>query len=393
MRKLSITIIILLGITLNSFAQWSTISVPSSGNIESIKFFSPTKGYASSNISFLTTADGGLTWNNSKLSGFRDIDFTDSLNGYADGIIGLIQKTTNGGNTWTTLTAPKSNSLWGVSMINSNIIYFSVTGGLVYKTTNGGLSFTILTVEPNGNTLTDIYFNDQNNGFVCVSNGSIYKTSNGGTSWSKVYSTTNIVGLNSIYNVNSTIGFVVGTSGTILKTIDGGNNWISLNSSTLKSLNYVHFYDANNGIIVGDSGTVLTTTNGGSSWFYENVGGGVNLNAAYLLSPTSAVIGGLNNIYKNTNHHVNTTEIIPNKNDFNIYPNPAKNFIAIEIINQLILKKYKVTIFDVLGRLIAINELNNGHSFIDISNLPADLYKMVISDENNYVQTYTFIKD
>lgn len=394
MKKLLLGLMTAGGV-INCTAQWSVIPIPSSGKMESLEFITTSRGFACGVTTFFKTVDGGLTWSTSPVMGFRDIDFVDSLVGYAAGNVGLIQKTTDGGKTWTSKTAPNSSSLWAVSAVSNKDAFFGVTGGFVYKTTNSGFSFTKQTSAGTGVTLQDLHFTSTANGCAAGSDGSIYRTTNGGADWENVYTTPVPAGLNAIYNVNTSLAFAVGTKGIIAISINSGLHWYPRTSGTTQTLHSVHFSDALNGMIVGDSGIVLRTTDGGGSWFLENAGTTANLYSVFMTSATSAVIGGTSNVYKNTNLYIppSSTSVLEESQPgfgFSVYPNPTQEFLFINRKNAQVSDNSYV-IIDRIGKQVAQGTLHLNEHGIDVSFLSQGIYYIQLSDDLNgsVVKTFT----
>lgn len=366
-------------------AQWSVIPIPASGKMESLKFINASRGFACGITTFFKTVDGGLSWSTSPVMGFRDIDFVDSLVGYAAGNIGLIQKTVDGGKNWESKTAPNSNSIWAVSAVSNKDAFFGVTGGLVFKTTNSGFNFSKQTVAGAGVTLQDIHFTTTSNGCAVGSDGAIYRTTNGGTDWESVYTTAVPAGLNAVYNVSTSLAFAVGTKGTIAISINGGLHWYPRTSGTMQTLHSVHFSDLKNGIIVGDSGIVLRTTDGGGSWFVENAGTTANLYSVFMISSTSAVIGGISNVYKNTNLYIPPSSTAVNDAasqtiSFTVYPNPANESLYLER-NNISNTSCHYRVMDMMGKLIAEGVLESKENRVDISSFRQGVYYLQLQDE------------
>lgn len=176
---------------------------------------------------------------------------------------------------------PQGNSLSQVYFIDENIGIAVGAVGTIIRTTNGGNEWTLL----NSGTTQDInrlFFINNNLGFAVGTNGTILKTSDAGTSWSLQQTVTecNLVG---IHFFNDNIGWIVGGYGEIgipgpdtsliLYTTDGGNNWTQQNCEIQTTMNDVFFHDSHNGIIVGNGSTILRTTNAGLNWIVQNSGG------------------------------------------------------------------------------------------------------------------------
>lgn len=382
MKKIFIIILFCI-ISSKAEAQWTTIS-QSVGAVESMEFVSPTKGFASSTFGTSVSNDGGVSWATTQISGVRDVDFIDALNGVAIGWFGLIKQTNDGGVNWSTITPPNSTSLWGVSMISIDTFFISIAGGKVYRTYNGGASFTIQTVNTTGSAMTDIVFTSGQNGCVTASGGKIYQTTNGGNTWgAPVYTPPITAGMNALFFVNASVGYAVGSSGIIVKTINGGSTWTTQTSGTLRSLRSIHFCDISNGFAVGDSGTVLRTVNGGATWFFENVPSTIDLEAVHVFNPNSAIIGGLNVFYKNTNLTTDIGEIETNYS-CSVFPNPGNDYININLSPAI--NNGRMVITDLTGRILINDNFIGKEKSLDISELPRGLYLLQISNGNFFVQ-------
>jgi photosystem II stability/assembly factor-like uncharacterized protein len=186
---------------------WSALNItnPRDATLNSVCFPDAVTGYSAGavyaggamyNGVFLKTVDGGATWINKSTTikcAFKSIFFTDKNTGYGVGetIVGTgnstIIKTTNGGDSWTTLTLP------GGSDITLNSIYFSDTntgyavGSQHYKTLTGYKTCAV-----------------------------ILKTTDGGLTWEETL-VKNIAPLNSVYIAGPKTVYTVGENGIILK--------------------------------------------------------------------------------------------------------------------------------------------------------------------------------
>src|SRR5664280_3549398 len=94
----------------------------------------------------LKTTDGGTTWNilsDSIYYSLRGVSFTDTNNGTAVGVSGLILRTTNGGEIWTKQLLGTSSALYDVSFTDSNNgtaigdALDGISKGIILRTTNG----------------------------------------------------------------------------------------------------------------------------------------------------------------------------------------------------------------------------------------------------------------
>lgn len=98
--------------------------------------------------------------------------------------------------------------------------------------------------------------------------GHVLISDNGGDDWAQAESVPTRNTLTSVFFVDNQTGYAVGHEATILKTTDGGNNW-SMQYNEMRGetpLLGVYFSDAQNGIAVGGFSYVFVTNNGGENW-------------------------------------------------------------------------------------------------------------------------------
>lgn len=267
--KKNALILFLILISCSSFAQWSQISSPYSGNLWSICFPNSTVGYSGGNTAILNTADGGASWLSTNVSVFsiNDITFPTYDTGYYVANNAIVGKSVNHGQTWTTssLTAVSPYAILAVHFVNGMLGYIGTSGAQVLKTINGGIGWTSQSPSLGTSHVNSIHFLDAQNGVLVAELGKIRVTTNAGGTWSSASSGTTS-NLYDLYFVNSTTGFICGASGVILKSTTGGANWSALTSGTTQYLYSICFRDALDGYAGGAHGTLLHTTDGGMNW-------------------------------------------------------------------------------------------------------------------------------
>ena len=98
--------------------------------------------------------------------------------------------------------------------------------------------------------------------------GHVLISENGGDDWAQAQSVPTRNTLTSVYFIDNQTGFAVGHEATILKTVDGGNNWtLQYNEARGETpLMGVYFTDAQNGIAVGGFSYYFTTADAGETW-------------------------------------------------------------------------------------------------------------------------------
>jgi photosystem II stability/assembly factor-like uncharacterized protein len=152
---------------------------------------------------------------------------------------GYIIRTTNSGNTWSTVTSNTSNALYKVKFVTKTIGYAVGAKGTVLKTTDCGQSWAGIGIKTNMSLLS-MSFISKDTGWVA-----------GG----------DFPG----------IAVPVGNKGILMKTINGGTTWL-VDSSYNATINSVFFLDKNTGYISANNNPtkffqfLKKSTDGGSSF-------------------------------------------------------------------------------------------------------------------------------
>lgn len=231
------------------------------------------------NSNLLKTTDFGLTWTQKKFDrSCEDVHFVNQNVGYVTlfgGSDSVIQKTTDGGNSWSVVgTFPKKIS--SIFFLNDSLGWATTTSTttsenkIILKTTNGGLTWSqnIVTTPNQFAFITDIYFTDANNGYAMTLNGWLLKTVNGGESWllNNIFNlSTNANSYSKIDFVNLQVGYINLLNKKIAKTTDGGENWVIndiQNDITSGSIAEIDALNDNIIYVGGYTGLLKSTTSG-----------------------------------------------------------------------------------------------------------------------------------
>jgi photosystem II stability/assembly factor-like uncharacterized protein len=171
-----------------------------------------------------------------------DINFPDSINGWAVGFYGVILHSNDKGESWQEQISPVEEILSAVDFIDSS------------------------------------------NGWIC-GQSSILKTTNGGKSWNVKYSENlNEGSFRDIQFLNKQIGFAVGGrdflsfTPILLSTIDGGETWQDVTPQGLSTLTHISIVDENNIWISGYGGVILFSADLGLTWTIKSI----NVNAYWF---------------------------------------------------------------------------------------------------------------
>lgn len=129
-----------------------------------------------------TNLDAGTNVN------WHAIHFFDAKHGLVSGEFMGIAVTHDGGETWTdTLLDPDGAGeiLYDCWMASPTTAYAAGSGGKVYRTVDGGVSWE-LTLSVTINNVFGIQFLDSLQGYFCGVGGTLFQTSDGGDNWSQI---------------------------------------------------------------------------------------------------------------------------------------------------------------------------------------------------------------
>ncbi len=342
--------------TTDGGTTWVTQPIPPGADAIQVRFIDSLNGYAAGALrTILRTTNGGQTWT-LQLGGvyeepanrypFNGLDVTSPTNAIAVGGGNSIF-TTKDGNRWTSHGNGSGTVPFRFARTDANHIWSANSNAEVLYTVNGGKKWerSIIQLGVQCDTCTntgDIAFLNNSEGWAVI-NGldtiaswiwhsvdggvtwqsldilhtgplsglaivdaqtlvavsgvedAIYRSTDGGVSWVSVPHPRGGLWFGSVRFVPGTqTGWTVGEGGKILKSTDGGATWVQQRDASHQfNLIDVSFADVNNGWAVGDE--ELHTTNGGATWVNQQAG--VNSSVSvYAVSPTTAWIGGIQDL-------------------------------------------------------------------------------------------------
>ncbi|MFH1576527.1 MAG: YCF48-related protein [Candidatus Margulisiibacteriota bacterium] len=240
----------------------------------------------------------------------NDIYFLSSTEGYACGNGGTILKTTDRGNSWTTVNSGTDESLVGIYADSGKIVVaISAFFGNIIKSTNGGSSWSYkdpIRIE----FLTDLWFVNQNYGFAVGKIGgtdNLFWTADAGETWSSVtrsWDLTAVHGIatNDAWTIENRAG-VIGFLGTW-----NGSGWSFIQPTVNLAARGIHQMTTSSGWAVGD----FSTTN---ARLMEGIGGApptitsINIGSSsvdlkdvwFVTTSEGWVVGHSGKIYHTTN--------------------------------------------------------------------------------------------
>ena len=271
----------------------------------------------------IRTMDGGDSWT-SQASGtgnsLQGVCFYDTMHGWVVGR-DIILYTKDGGNTWIKQDHGRYVSLTGVFCLDTSLVWAVgsdvADNAAILHTNNGGATWIPQRTGLKTN-LFDVFFSNRDTGIAvggwcnnCTGSplygGYILHTTNGGTTWNVQYHDTSMMGFYGVYLSDICSGVVVGASGTILRTTDGGETWIKQPGGTISDLRDVCFADATTGTAVGGNafypyqgGIIIRTTDSGITWKRQEIPGSNVLLSVAVTDAGRGIAVGFNTIM-NTN--------------------------------------------------------------------------------------------
>ncbi len=215
---------------------------------------------------------------------------------------GMIQKSTDGGHTWSRITPPylsrPDEPIYDISFVDEQTGY-AVGDSFIVKTTDGGSTWTSVTqVEPYYQSqvirlyLRLVSFTDADHGYRLRMYG-FEVTADGGTNWTTV-ALPDRTGNDKPGNISmtgTTTGYLtlVDWDRGKLYTTSNGSTWTRMNTPTVH-FKYASFYNQQTGCIYGADDSVYVTTNGGTTWTGSKVDASGDKNSVAWLDANTAVL-------------------------------------------------------------------------------------------------------
>ena len=174
---------------------------------------------------------------------YDDLTFTSENTGYAISRLGKIIKTADGGTNWTLLNSTVSFPLKKIQFINNNIGFViggDDTGSYLLKTTNAGQSWTTINLNTTENgSPTGMFFKNENEGYI-TGNKIFIKTTDGGLNWTNVLTNTD-ENFKDVKFRDENYGIATANTSDYYRTTNGGNSWQVIELSNQNNLTTIYF--------------------------------------------------------------------------------------------------------------------------------------------------------
>jgi photosystem II stability/assembly factor-like uncharacterized protein len=266
--------------------------------------FAVTSGPAGGRI--FRTTDGADSWTQVAATGapLSGIDFVTSTLAYAVGANSTLLHSTDGGNTWTTLSLalPAGTGALTLTQISCSdethcLIATAPAAGantnVLVRTTDGGMTGTL--VSPSKQNLLSVAFSTAGNAVGVGEGGATVLSSDGGATFPIPISHnlgSELLGLVRI-GESPLDAYAPWSGGQIVATTDGGNSWSLLRVPASANLEDVAFPTTEVGYAVNSTGAVFRTADAGAGWSILSSGGRApvallapNANTVLLIGPS-----------------------------------------------------------------------------------------------------------
>jgi photosystem II stability/assembly factor-like uncharacterized protein len=237
------------------------------------------------------SADGGETWTPVQTpvtDTLYGVSFADDAHGWAVGAHGVVLRTTDGGRTWERQPAevrdelgelvPLDTGLLAVSAVSPQEAWAVGDFGVVLHTRDG-VAWEQQTIPAEAfadenlaeRILNAVHFTSALRGFIAGEFGTLLRTSDGGATWIGRHELSGAPPELYLFQLDAgddpagTTVAAVGLEGTVLVSENGGDSWQSRPVKTSAPL-FALDWRGDVGVAVGDRGVIFTTADAARTW-------------------------------------------------------------------------------------------------------------------------------
>ncbi|MCL4178593.1 MAG: hypothetical protein KJ072_12730 [Verrucomicrobia bacterium] len=207
--------------------EWTPMSFKGSGYATEVSFPTDTLGYLTDQQGLMQkTVDGGQTWTvipfpsdytqRISLTGSSSMVFLDETTGYSVDAEPRVAITTDGGATWEDAGAAVAGALGGLCFRSSTLGWAVGNSGQILRYVNGTWEDSLTNPDPDERFLTAVHFSTDTDGWTVGVGGVMLHTADAGSTWS-LQDTTTTEWLLDVFFVSPDEGYAVGANGTILR--------------------------------------------------------------------------------------------------------------------------------------------------------------------------------
>lgn len=252
----------------DSGKTWAQAMVPVSAMLTGLSFANAQEGWAVGHSGvILYSSDAGATWRlqrsdksaDDEKAGFplMDVWFVDNVTGFAVGAYGYFLKTTDGGTTWVDISASIANpdgahlnAVFGIQ--GSGTVLVAGERGILFRSTDRGETWSSL-ASPFDGSFFGITPVSSDLLLIYGLQGRVFRSADMGNTWQQV-ETGVTSGINDAVLLNSGHVIAVGNAGVVLNARDSSLNFIPETRSDRQSIVAVQPLPDGGAVTVGEGG-------------------------------------------------------------------------------------------------------------------------------------------
>lgn len=400
---------------------WNQVTVPTSENLNDIEFPEGTAGIGyigGDNGVLLKTIDGGLSWFNVDYAGiesseftplrFVDLEFVSDAVGFATFGYEVgwgLYKTVDGGFNWTEIMPEQDLGSFcykhTLEVIDENHYFVGgracFSGPEIAEFNNGEWSLKQVASDffNSEEYVKDIKMHGQL-GIASTSSSEFLRTTDGGQSWSSIASPifSPEDNLTDVIIINDTVMYAgMNNFGpsiySFFESTDSGETWfqVLVQGNIIMYASWFTFEQTNTGVLhasaTNDINEHFMHSSFDGVWSYELIDEKVLAIDSYGLNNAFGVGENGFVIFNGSNAAITEQDI-----EVKVYPNPASDFITLELDNET---ESLLKIYDQLGALL-YNTSAQGNKTINISQWRPGVYTLKL-ESNTHFLIEKFVKN
>jgi len=388
LRYLLLTIVILFAH--QASAQWKKIYTNYNNDLFGLHQVQGRAYVCGQGSAILKSNDSGKSWSKLTLTiptNLKAIYFWDTLTGIVTGENARIQKTTNGGKTWTQKYVRTAAFAFDMKFSGNNGI--AVGKDLLAVSSNdAGETWTVDTTPQVRKQLNCVSISKGGYCWTVGDSGFAFKKHISEKKWQQVYLGTKI-NLTTVNTIGDSIIIIAGGMqdtanvgkhfNILYYSIDSGKSWLSTTLSEMKTIYASYFQDGDTGFLCGTNGIISKSYQPLSTRGMQLSGTATALNNIYFSGNNGLIIGDGGLILRTTNRGGRGLSIssIP-KLQLQTFPNPNTGEFKITCQENI----QNIWITNILGQTIPYS-FNNG--ILQLKNVENGQYFLKIETDSGAI--------
>ncbi|MES2618996.1 MAG: YCF48-related protein [Bacteroidota bacterium] len=388
-------VLLLAFVVFEANAQWKKISSTSFEDLYDISVVGHKTFAVGNNSTVLYSGDTGKSWKKMTLTipnNLRSVCFIDTSIGFVIGENARIQKTTNGGKTWSQKYVKTAAYGYDIAFYNQ----YGIAVGkdmLAVSSSDTGETWKVDTTLIKFKKLNSVTITNDGNCWAVGDSGYILTKTILTRHWNITRYPSN-VDFNHVSHIgNGTIIITGGMpdSSTVGKyfnifliSVDTGKTWKQRTLSEMKIINTAYFISKDSGFLAGSSGIIVKCKGGIDDRGQQLSGVAASLNEIEFYNGIGLAVGDGGTVLRTTNYGGYALSLVTNKVPsigIEIYPMPGNGNISLFATEQL----SKVTVCNLAGQVVF--ESNNIEGKHVISDLVPGVYFVGVMNASGAFET------